>query len=339
MVARSRIAVALTCVSALALTGCVSSVANSSGVYANPTGTAPVTTNETPYSAALVCLAGYARSVGRPSPRIAVGRINDRTGRDNSDGSGRFVTQGASDMAMSALAKAGAIMVNRYDTSVSEMDLKYANNNLISDDPNAVRGRPNDSRKIYQGQIAGSDFNITGAITEANFNIRSVGADAAGGKATSTGLKARLGSRIMVMNVAIDLQVNDTISQEIVDVISYQKQLVAHEYGVGLFTFLNGNTFDASAGTGAMEPTGLAVRAMIERAMVEVMANFYGAPGPEVCMKDDPLAGVRTAGISGGYTPAYNNLGTNNAQTRDDPNRWHVDRDSDVPQPRLRGRY
>ena len=39
-------------------------------------------------------------------------------------------------------------------------------------------------------------------------------------------------------------------------------------------------------------------------------------------------------GLTGGYVPAYNNLGTNNGQTRADPSRWNARRDSAV-----RGRY
>jgi hypothetical protein len=55
-----------------------------------------------------------------------------------------------------------------------------------------------------------------------------------------------------------------------------------------------------------------------------MMANLYGAPGPEVCLQNgDPLGG-RTTGVTGGFTPAYNNLDKNNAQTREDPARWDV---------------
>ena len=51
---------------------------------------APVTANPTPYSAALYCLADYARRYNLPSPRMAVGRISDYTGTVSSDG-GRLV--------------------------------------------------------------------------------------------------------------------------------------------------------------------------------------------------------------------------------------------------------
>ena len=80
-----------------------------------------------------------------------------------------------------------------------------------------------------------------------------------------------------------------------------------------------------------MEPTQLAVRALVERATVEFMANLYGAPGPEICLNpaNDPL-GDSTVGPTGGYYPAYPNTDTNNGQTRADPSRWHDRRDGDV---------
>ncbi len=40
-----------------------------------------MTANPTPYSTALVCLAGYARNANLTAPRIAVGRIADYTGK------------------------------------------------------------------------------------------------------------------------------------------------------------------------------------------------------------------------------------------------------------------
>ena len=75
-----------------------------------------------------------------------------------------------------------------------------------------------------------------------------------------------------------------------VDVISYQKQIIGREVGAGVFDFLGGNVFDISAGEGALEPIQLAVRSVVERAVVEMMANLYGAPGPEGCLVGgDPL--------------------------------------------------
>ena len=43
------------------------------------------------------------------------------------------------------------------------------------------------------------------------------------------------------------------------------------------FDFLGGNFINVSAGEGALEPIQLAVRSVVERAVVEMMANLYGA--------------------------------------------------------------
>jgi curli production assembly/transport component CsgG/holdfast attachment protein HfaB len=311
------------------MSACVSPVAGPNGLYATPIGSAPVTANPTPYSSALVCLGSYARDRNLPAPRIAVGRISDYTGKEESDGSGRKLTQGASLMAISALAKAGAPLVERYDTSVSELELKYANNKLISDGvpgsgapgPGPGPG-PLDYRKINAGQVPGSDFYIVGGLTELNYNIRSSGIDAFGGSQKATSGKGVVNGKLFVMNVGLDLRLVNTRSLEVVDVISYQKQVIGREVSVGVFDFLNGNIFDISAGEGAMEPIQLAVRSVVERAVLEMMANLYGA-GPQSCLTSDPLGG--TAGITGGFTPAY---GNSDSSVRDDPRAW-----------RNRGRY
>jgi curli biogenesis system outer membrane secretion channel CsgG len=307
----------------VALTGCMTTPGvNAQGNYKNPIGKAPVTANPTAYSDALVCLGSYARAHRLASPRLAVGRISDYTGRASLDG-GREITQGASLMAMTALAKAGARQVERFDTSVGELELKYANNKLITDDAVANPTRPADYRKIMAGQVAGSDFFIVGGITELNNNIRSAGVDAYAGDTKDTGVKGMFYGRTLVMNVALDLRLVDTRTLEVVDVISYQKQIVGKEVKAGVFDVLNGNIFDISGGQGALEPMQLAVRAMIERATLEFMANLYGAPGPEVCLdSQNDFLYNDTLGATGGLTPAYDNLETNNAGTRANPTRW-----------------
>ncbi len=307
----------------LSLSGCMTTPSvNSDGLYKQPIGRSPVTANATAYSDALVCLGEYARARHLASPRLAVGRISDYTGKVSLEG-GREITQGASLMAMTALAKAGARQVERFDTSVGELELKYANNKLITDDQVANPTRPADYRKIMAGQVAGSDFFIVGGITELNYNIRSSGSDAYAGDTKDTGVKGLWYGRTMVMNVALDLRLVDTRTLEVVDVISYQKQIVGKEVKAGVFDILNGNIFDISGGQGALEPMQLAVRAMVERATLEFMANLYGASGPEVCL--DPrndFLNSDTLGVTGGLTPAYDNLETNNAGTRAEPTRW-----------------
>ncbi|MDO9248861.1 MAG: holdfast anchoring protein HfaB, partial [Phenylobacterium sp.] len=261
-------ALGLLSAAALGLAGCATPIAGPSGNYASAIGTAPVTANPTPYSGALVCMAGYARNARLVAPRIAVGRIADYTGKSESDGSGRKITQGASLMAMSAFAKAGMPLVERFDTSVSELELKYANNKLISDAPNPAPDQAAEYRRILAGQVPGSDFYVAGGLTELNFNIRSSGADLTGGSPDAKELKGSFRARMFVMNIGLDMRLINTRTLEVVDVISYQKQVVGREVGIGLFDFLGGNVFDVSAGAGALEPMQLAVRALVERAVV-----------------------------------------------------------------------
>ena len=186
--------VAMAVAGAAALAGCVSPVAGPSGNYASPIGNAPVTTNPTPYSTALVCVGNYARAHKVAPPRVAVGRILDYTGKADVEG-GRKVTQGASLMAISAFAKAGARLVERFDTSVTELELKYANNKLIGD------GTDKDFRRIHAGSIPGSDFYLVGGITELNYNIRSVGFDAFVGDIDAFDPKGNIGAKLYVINV------------------------------------------------------------------------------------------------------------------------------------------
>ena len=325
--------VALLGASSVVLSACASPVAGPDGVYSQPTGDAPVIPNPTPYSTALVCEAEFARTHGVNAPRLAIGRIADYTGKLESDGSGRKITQGASLMAMSAFAKAGIPLVERYDTSVSELELKYANSKLISDKPVPGAHAPADYRQIMAGQVPGSDFYIAGGITELNFNIRSNGALAGGGGGGNVGAAGQIGASTYVMNVGLDLRLVNTRTLEVVDVISYQKQIVAHQISAGVISMWNGNTVSVGAGEGAMEPLQLGVRSLIERAAVEMVANLYGMPGPQACVHFDPLGDDVTTGPTGAYVPAYNNLHTNNAATRSYPNRWNAQRDDPGPGP------
>jgi holdfast attachment protein HfaB len=267
---------------ALSLGGCISTSAGSDGRYATPLGDAPVISNETPYSRALECIGSY--SSGRPPLRIAVGQIADYTGKMEADGGGRKITQGAALMAISALAKAGVRLVERYDTSVAELELKYANNKLIGD------ANPQDGyRKIFAGSIEGSDYYLVGGITELNYNIRSTGDDAYWAK-TDAKIAANADAKTYVMNIGLDLRLVNTKTLEDVDVISYQKQIVGRELQAGVFDILGTHIFDIGAGDSALEPIQLAVRAVIERAVLEMVSRLERL-GPQVCRSGtDPLA-------------------------------------------------
>jgi holdfast attachment protein HfaB len=323
---------------AIALTGCQSIEPGPAGQYAAARLGSPVTANPTPYSDALNCLQQYARAHNLSSPNIAIGRIEDKTGKVEADGSGRKITGGASEMAITAFSKAGASLVERFDTSISEMDMRYTAQKLITDAPKPIAGQPQPYRMNYAGQVVGSNFAVYGAVTEVNWNIASTGSSADVGSQSAHGTSGHLGAQTYVMNIATDIRLVDTVSMKVVDVVSLQEQVIGTQVGAGLFSFLGGHVYDLSAGKSALEPIQLAVRALIERTAVEMMANLYGMPGPKACMAYDPLdVGYQTAGLTGAYTPAYNNLRTNNAQTRADSYRWNSSFDPDVPS--NRGRY
>ena len=116
----------------VALSGCISTTPDETGRYSAPIGGSPVIANETPYSDALRCMASYTQPDAPCASRSA--RSPTTPARSESDNSGRKITQGGALMAMSALAKAGVPLVERFDTSVAELELKYANNKLIGDD-------------------------------------------------------------------------------------------------------------------------------------------------------------------------------------------------------------
>lgn len=302
-----------------ALTACVTPNAGNDGMYALPIGDAPVTANPTAYSPALDCLAGYARDNQIAAPRIAVGRILDYTGSVSEEG-GRRITQGASLMAMSAFAKSGARLVERFDTSVTELELRYANNRLI--------GQEGDEnvRRIYAGQMPGSDYYFVGGITELNYNIRSMGVDAQGGHTDARDGVGNLGGRLYVMNIALDFRLIDTRTLEVVDVISYQKQIIGREVRAGVFSFFDDTLLDIAAGERALEPVQLAVRAGVERAVVEVMSRFYRASDSSVCQ-----AAISAEGdpMGPGQAPSSQRAASENAD-RAQRDAWHANRDDNI---------
>ncbi|WP_421787114.1 holdfast anchoring protein HfaB [Hyphobacterium sp.] len=326
--------VAIASLGALLLAGCaVTPNSGFDGRYANPIGNAPVTPNPTPYTDALVCLASTARAQGRPSPRIAVGRISDYTGAGNPEGGGPAITQGASLMAMSAFAKAGINLVERFDTSIAEYDLRFANNRLIGDN-----AEEDGFRQIYAGSVPGVDYAVVGGVTELNFNIRSQGLDFLGGDRIDSDPTGVFNGRLYVMNVAIDLRMYDAETLEIVDVISYQKQIIGREVSAGVFSFWGDAVIDISTGGRSLEPIQLAVRSLIERAVLEFSSTLYGVEARQVCAFDDPLGLTNDAGGINPHTSYAARTGASNVQIRQSVDRGHQRRDPAVRNG-LRGRY
>jgi curli biogenesis system outer membrane secretion channel CsgG len=258
-------------------------------VAATPDGTVRggrvhATANATPYTAALTCLAERNRTLGFDTPRMAVGRIGDLTGRVDFD-TGARVSQGASLFAITALARAGTPVVERLDNTVSQIELDYAQKHLLSDTPELAGQSPENFRPIFAGQVAGSQYFIVGGITELNYNIQSSGISAQVGEAAVTGLRARAGASDYVMNVALDLRLVDSRSQIVVDTVSFQKQLVGREMNLGLSGGSDTVGGVLSGGVQAVEPLQAAVRTLVERGVFELLAGLQGPGAYSGCLE------------------------------------------------------
>jgi curli production assembly/transport component CsgG/holdfast attachment protein HfaB len=222
-------------------------------------------------------------------------------------------------------------LVERFDTSVTELELRYANNRLIGQE-----GAGQDNvRRIFAGQMPGSDYTFVGGITEMNYNIRSQGVDASAGTTNSHHTSGNIGGRIYVMNIALDFRLIDTRTLEVVDVISYQKQIVGHEVRAGVFNFFGDTFVDIAAGDRALEPVQLAVRAGVERAVVEVMSNLYRVSDSSVCQQalfaeGDPM-GPGSAQATGNFASTQTGPALAAAAVqRTSPDAWHASRDANV---------
>ena len=233
--------------------------------YVSPFDGATVMENKTRYSQALECLKPMVGGRGPTAKRFAVGRVNDFTGKEDLT-NGKRITQGAALMVISALAKTGVPMVERFDTSIADIELKYSDNKLITDEPGG-----NTHRKIFSGTLPGSDYHIVGGITEVNYNIRS-------GSIESSIRFIGAAARYFVMNVAVDLRVVNTKTLEVVNTQSLQKQIIGTELNGGYFRLFSDGLVDVNAAERTQEPIQKGVRMVIEQAVFNMLTEMNNVP-------------------------------------------------------------
>ncbi|MET3762355.1 curli production assembly/transport component CsgG/holdfast attachment protein HfaB [Sphingomonas sp. UYEF23] len=213
-----------------------------------------------------------------------MGEVADYTGR--LDGlNGTVAPQGAALMVMSAISKAGFPLAERLDLRIARQELDYANSKLLGPD-----GKPTDAyRRIYSGSIAEADMIVLGGITELDFNIQSDVAEISIGPVGG-------GARSYVMSVGVDLRLIDARSLRVIKVISLQKQIRGRELRAGIFEFIGNTTLDLGVGRRRQEPVHGAIRAIIEKAVIDLIAGQRGANAPE-CPSNVPtvsyIAGSR----------------------------------------------
>ena len=239
-------------------------------------GPIPVKT-ATPITGALKCLSRH----GHPNQdiRLAVGEIPDRTGRFNYQDIGAYMTQGASQMMISALALTGIPQVNRSTTSIAEFELAQALQQRLGEGRPVQAGQQSVLfRPIAKGTLLGSTHYITGAITELDFKVVN--------NATSVtvgGIGA--GAKAYAVQIGLDLAVTDTRTSRIVYANSWRKQAIGYETSANLFRFFDlgvkggafaGDVlFDVSIGEQPTEPLQGAVRWAIDSAAYDIVSDIY----------------------------------------------------------------
>ena len=252
----------LSIVPAVALSGCAS-LAPGDATGVKPLIVYPVTNNDTPYSQ---CLRKLQSVPASNLPVFAVGEISDKTGQvAYYDKAGTNLTQGAAEMVMSALYKTGkAHLVERYDLRLPLAEVKLAEQNRLN------RGMETFDK------LPATDFVLVGALTELNYNIVSGGV---GLRVAGIGA----GTRMAVVNVALDLRVVNSKNFSVAYVSSLQKQIYGYEVQADIFRFFDSTYVELEAGHVRNEPLQLGVRSVAEMAVYQIMTDFLRLPRDPRC--------------------------------------------------------
>lgn len=234
-----------------------------------------VRSNTTILTDTFVCYDKMLFAAGKPPLRIAVGNIADYTGK-TSDSEGAVITRGGSLMLFSALGlmRHSVRLQDRFDTTVTDMEMKYINARQLGDGTDHLVENENVPWMPYfGGSIQKSDYVIMGGITEVNFNISSGGYNA---EINQTGFK----KRSFTMSIAADLRLVKTDSLEVVATSSFQKQFSGQEVNANVFSFFdvfnNKQLFDVYGGSIDQEPMQLGVRTILEEATLDLLAHANG---------------------------------------------------------------
>lgn len=227
-----------------------------------PTFSFPVTNNDTPYTR---CLGDLAALPGDHLPVISVGEVADKTGQREGLAESSVVSQGISEMVMSAFYKTGKTrMVERFDLRIPLAENKMAETKMITQANQKV------------GPVRASDFVVLGALTELNYNILSEGAGL-----FVQGAGAR--GRTVIINVGLDLRMVNAQTFDVVYVSSLQKQIYGFEVEANVFRFFGSQLVEFEAGRIKNEPLQLGVRSVVEMAVYQFMTEYLGLPGKPEC--------------------------------------------------------
>ncbi|WP_299399944.1 CsgG/HfaB family protein [Pelagibius sp.] len=253
----------------LALSACAGPPFPDTGVP--PVFSFPVTSNHTPYSQ---CLSSLAEAPGANLPVFSVGEVADKTGQVNYDDNGHALSQGVSEMVISALWKTRkARLIERLDLRIPLAEMKLSEQGRLG-------------RGLTEYELPASDFIVVGALTELNYNITSGGA-----RLFVNGIGG--GGRTVVINVALDLRVVNARNFSVAYATSLQKQIYGFEVEANVFRFFGNTLIEFDAGLIRNEPLQLGVRSVVEMGVYLLMTDFLGLPAIQGCdlVETDHFAG------------------------------------------------
>ena len=255
----------------------------------------------TPSARLLECVAENRKR--KKDLRIAVGDIVDGTGAktfDNGSSSSPLFSQRPDLMVTVALAKTGVTVLNRTSSRVSEWELSQAMEKRLGDGKNVSVGEETvPFRPVAAGEILGSNYYMTGAITEVNWNI-----DSSGARYNIIGVHGS--KNVYRISIAVDLILTETTTTKVVKAESFTKQLVGVETEKGVFRFFSADNgvldpvelFDASMGEQKNEPVQRALRWVLEYGTYQMVADVTGVreacdplllpPVPEAPVEEEP---------------------------------------------------
>ena len=237
----------------------------------------PVTDNTTPLERSFTCMADRIRAQTHKPLRLTVGQVEDYTGKFSEQDGGHPITQGGSQMVISALGKLddSVRLFERFDTSVADREQNYRDNRRLGDgQEHTVPADGGGEQRVpwvpyFGGTVMQTDYFIVGGITELNWNVATGGAEA---RVDGMGPRART----YTVNVAADLRIVDTESLEVMGTTSLQKQIVGYEVGAEIFNFFGTTLIDLNAGNQSQEPLQLGVRTTLELGVLELVGNVTG---------------------------------------------------------------
>ncbi len=225
-----------------------------------------VTENATVYTKGLKCVGKLIKDSGQAEDPItaAVGKIRDKTGKDYQESP---LTQAASDMAMTALAKIGALNIVGIEGTEDLAHIPVLEEQI---NPVAVG---------TIGDIVPSHFFLAGSISEYNKDIRTrnwgfsffrklLDLDASGGDS--------------VINVAMDLRLVASQSGNILKnsqgellVVSLQNNLVTRNIDGSIFRTWTDLGGGANFALKITDPKHLAIREIIDRGVLMLIGQLF----------------------------------------------------------------